>query len=38
MMIMGLPITAVIKELTILISMTVLIMGVSLKKFNDKLE
>ena len=38
MMIMGLPITAVIKELTILIFMTAVIMGISLKKFNDKLE
>ena len=38
MMIMGLPITAVIKELTILLFMTAVIMGVSLKKFNDKLE
>ena len=38
MMIMGLPITAVIKEVTILLFMTATIMGVSLKKFNDKLE
>ena len=38
MMIMGLPITAVIKEMSILIFMTAVVMGVSLKKFNDKLE
>lgn len=38
MMIMGLPLTAVIKEIIILISMTLVLMGVSLKKFNNKLE
>lgn len=38
MMIQGLPIVAVWKNCAILLGMTVLILGVSLKKFNDKLE
>ena len=38
MMIMGLPLSAVIKEVVILIFMTFVLMGVSLKKFKDKLE
>ena len=37
-MIMGLPLTAVLKEISILCLMTVVLLGVSLKKFNDKLE
>lgn len=37
-MIMGLPLTAVLKELSILCLMIVVLLGVSLKKFNDKLE
>ena len=38
MMIMGLPLSAVVKEVLILILMTFVLMGVSLKKFKDKLE
>ncbi|MBR4995839.1 MAG: ABC transporter permease [Alistipes sp.] len=38
MMIMGLPLSAVVKEVAILIFMTIVLMGVSLKKFKDKLE
>lgn len=38
MMIQGLPIAAVWKNYAILMGMTVAILGVSLKKFNDKLE
>ncbi|MBR2429465.1 MAG: ABC transporter permease [Alistipes sp.] len=38
MMIQGLPMMAVWKNCAILLGMTVVIMGVSLKKFNDKLE
>ena len=38
MMIMGLPLSAVIKEVFILVFMTFVLMGVSLKKFKDKLE
>ena len=38
MMIQGLPLTAVWENCAILIGMTVAILGVSLKKFNDKLE
>ena len=38
MMIQGLPIVAVWKDCVILLGMTVAILGVSLKKFNDKLE
>lgn len=38
MMIQGMPIVAVWKNCVILLSMTVLLLGVSLKKFNDKLE
>ena len=38
MMIQGLPIVAVWKNCAILLGMTVVILGVSLKKFNDKLE
>ena len=38
MMIMGLPLSAVVKEVAILIFMTFVLMGVSLKKFKDKLE
>lgn len=38
MMIQGLPITAVWRDVAILFGMTVVILGVSLKKFNDKLE
>ena len=38
MMIMGLPLSAVLKEVLILIFMTFVLMGVSLKKFKDKLE
>ena len=38
MMIMGLPLSAVVKEVSILIFMTFVLMGVSLKKFKDKLE
>lgn len=37
-MIMGLPLTAVLKEMSILCLMFVALVGVSLKKFNDKLE
>ena len=37
-MIMGLPLSAVMKEVAILIFMTFVLMGVSLKKFKDKLE
>lgn len=38
MMIQGLPIVAVWKNCVILLGMTVVVLGVSLKKFNDKLE
>ena len=38
MMIMGLPLSAVLKEVLILIFMTFVLIGVSLKKFKDKLE
>lgn len=38
MMIQGMPIVAVWKNCVILLSMTVVLLGVSLKKFNDKLE
>jgi ABC-2 type transport system permease protein len=38
MMIQGLPLVAVWKNCVILLGMTVVILGVSLKKFNDKLE
>ncbi len=38
MMIQGLPLVAVWKNGVILLGMTVAILGVSLKKFNDKLE
>ena len=38
LMIMGLPLSAVVKEVFILILMTFVLMGVSLKKFKDKLE
>ena len=38
MMIQGLPLLAVWKNCVILLGMTVAILGVSLKKFNDKLE
>lgn len=38
MMIQGLPIAAVWKNYAILMGMTVAILGVALKKFNDKLE
>lgn len=38
LMIMGLPFTAVIKEVLILIFMTFVLMGISFKKFKDKLE
>ena len=37
-MIMGLPLAAVMKEMLILIFMTLALMGVSLKMFKDKLE
>ena len=38
LMIEGLPFAAVLREFTILIVMTVALIGVALKKFNDKLE
>ncbi|MBQ8492773.1 MAG: ABC transporter permease [Alistipes sp.] len=38
MMIQGLPIVAVWKNCVILLGMTVVLLGVSLKKFNDRLE
>ena len=38
MMIMGLPLSVVVKEVLILILMTFVLIGVSLKKFKDKLE
>ena len=38
MMIQGLPIVAVWKNCVILLGMTVAVLGISLKKFNDKLE
>ena len=38
MMIQGMPIVAIWKNCVILLSMTVVLLGVSLKKFNDKLE
>ncbi len=38
LMIMGLPLSAVMKEVLILVFMTFVLMGVSLKKFKDKLE
>lgn len=38
LMIEGLPFAAVMKEFTILAAMTVALIGVALKKFNDKLE
>jgi hypothetical protein len=37
-MIMGLPLSAVIKEMSILIFMAIVLVSISLKKFNDKLE
>ena len=37
-MIEGLPFAAVIKEFCILLIMTAALVGVALKKFNDKLE
>ncbi len=37
MMIMGLPLSAVIKEILILVLMTFILIGVALKKFKDKL-
>lgn len=38
LMIMGLPVSAVVKEIVILVFMTFVLMGISLKKFKDKLE
>ena len=38
MMIEGLPLMAVANDFLILLGMTVVLLGVSLKKFNDKLE
>lgn len=38
LMIEGLPFGAVLKEFSILLGMTVALVGVALKKFNDKLE
>lgn len=38
LMIEGLPFTAVLKEFAILAAMTAVLIGVALKKFNDKLE
>ena len=38
LMIEGLPFAAVLKEFLILILMAVVLIGVALKKFNDKLE
>ncbi len=38
MMIQGVPLVAVWKECAILLGMTILLIAVSLKKFNDKLE
>ena len=38
LMIEGLPFAAVIKEFCILLIMTAALVGVALKKFNDKLE
>lgn len=38
LMIEGLPFAAVLREFFILLAMTVLLIGVALKKFNDKLE
>ena len=38
MMIAGLPLSAVWQECCILLAMTVVLVGVALKKFNDKLE
>ena len=38
LMIMGLPLSAVMKEVFILVFMTFVLMGVSLKKFKDKIE
>ncbi len=38
LMIMGLPLSAVMKELIILVIMTFVLMGISLKNFKDKLE
>ena len=38
LMIEGLPFMYVIKEFTILVLMTLALIGISLKKFNDKLE
>jgi ABC-2 type transport system permease protein len=38
LMIMGLPLSAVIKEMSILIFMAIVLVSISLKKFNDKLE
>lgn len=38
MMIEGLPFAAVLHEFAVLCTMTVVLIGVSLKKFNDKLE
>ena len=37
-MIEGLPLAAVLKELSILAAMTLALIVVSLRKFNDKLE
>ena len=38
LMIEGLPLAAVLKELSILAAMTLALIVVSLRKFNDKLE
>lgn len=38
LMIMGLPLSAVIKEMSILIFMAIVLVSISLKKFKDKLE
>ena len=38
LMIMGVPLSGVIKELTILSVMAIGLMAVSIKKFNNKLE
>lgn len=38
LMIEGLPFAAVLKEFSILLAMTIVLIGLALKKFNDKLE
>ena len=38
LMIMGLPLSAAMKEIIILSSMAIVFMGIALKKFKDKLE